>query len=79
MIVEGDVLEALEQFRLHINEFSVGKATAIRSVGDAASGKHVQALVFPGRTEMLQAGRNRIVLRNDGVTLTVLQLFVSVE
>lgn len=78
IIVEGNVVDVMEKCRIHINEFSIGKAASIRPAVPAGSAKELQAVEFLATSDMLRPGSNRFVFRNDGEPLTVVQLLVNV-
>ena len=77
IIVEGKIVGVSEKSRIHINEYTVGKAASLRPAVLAAAGKDLQVVEFLATSDMLRPGRNRIVFRNDGEPLTVVQLLVS--
>jgi hypothetical protein len=80
VVVEGNDAGVLEEkARIHINEYSVGRAASIRPAVLAAAGKDLQTIEFHASTDMLRPGSNRIVFRNDGGPLTVVQLLVRVR
>jgi hypothetical protein len=77
-VLEGEQLDSAERFLLHVNEFSLGVASAIRAVPGIHESKPIRAAVFKTTSDVLHPGVNTIVFRNDGAPASVLSLRVRI-
>jgi hypothetical protein len=79
VIVEGEQVTQKHRFVLHINEFSLGFASGIRTVRGIGPEKPIRAVVFNTKTDVLRMGQNKVVFRNDGSEVRVLSLIIHIE
>lgn len=72
VIVRGYPAGASDRFWLHINEYSARNPVELCPEPGAATDKSIFAAVFNVTGAALRPGRNELVFRNDGDTVTVL-------
>ena len=78
IIIEGEQLTQKQRFHLHVNESSAGFASGTRIVQGINPDRPVRSIVFSAKSDVLRAGQNTIVFRNDGPTVNVLSVMVSI-